>query len=667
MIKHEFDSPDVDDYRDIEEVASAIFGTYGVRGVKLTAETGQKTWCGAEKNGGIHINIDPDELGGEQTLTPEAVKAAVAHEMGHALFMLEDPGSAGDNLSRTDHFFKNLTEDVVIDSRLRRFPALEQPMADLYHQVMSEEINNLAATPLSNQLMYSIRIGQVLGAQPAVDERVDQMIDSLRNHENDGQTFDVIDIMTQPNTSLAQMRQIAEQFIKPLYDQLLEQDQQDGRDDEIQQAIDNYEQSHGTHGSSEQNEDDGNSSASAEANDDESTESSQSDSNDSDDDQSAEADQGDKAGDDSEKSDGAGEDSTESDEDDDDATNQSKSLPEQIKEAIKQATENAKENGDDSDEDSNSESDSGENTGQSSSEESGDDEDDETNHPTAEELAQTAGNIAKEMNLSLSDAKGYLQMALEHQPTILGVAEVFRQLARLTKGAQRTTNVRGRHQDGVTIHTDAIADMAIQEVSGLPARDVWQKNDRRATSQTLDFGGLDIHLLVDVSGSMAGEPANCATATAVCLLEGLNLAKAQISRENSYRMPDVRTHVVAFGSSAVELSPLNHQTDPVNLGRTYHSLMNPDSWSTLVSEAIEMSQTPPERDGITLIISDGQFADTDAAKNIVDQQPENHYVGQFVIGEYGSPITENYHKLSDPHVLPNTLLSVLQNYIRRYS
>ena len=657
MIKHEFDSPGVDDYRDIEEVASAIFGTYGVRGVKFTTETGRKTWCGAEKNGGIHINIDPDELGGEQTLTPEAVKAAVAHEMGHAQFMLEDPGSASQKLSQTDYFFNNLTEDVVIDSRLRRFPALEQPMADLYHQVMSEEINNLAATPLSNQLRYSIRIGQVLGAQPAVDERVDQMIDSLRNHENDGQTFDVIDIMTQPNTSLAQMRQIAEQFIKPLYDQLLEQDQQDGRDDEVQQAIDNYEQSHGTHGSSEQNEDDGNSSASAEANDDESTESNQSEDN-GDDSQSAESSQ---SKDDSEKSDGAGEDSIESGEDDDDATNQSKSLPEQIKEAIQQATENAKENGDDSDEDSNSESDSGENTDESS------DEDDETDHPTAEELAQIAGNIAKEMNLSLSDAEGYLQMALEHQLTVLGVAEVFKQLARPTASTQRMTNIRGRHHDDVTLHTDATPDLAIQEASGLPAKTIWQKIDRRATRQTLDFGGLDIHLLVDVSGSMAGEPANCATATAVCLLEGLNLAKAQISRENSYRMPDVRTHVVAFGSSAVELSPLNHQTDPVNLGRTYHSLMNPDSWSTLVSEAIEMSQTPPERDGITLIISDGQFADTDAAKNIVDQQPENHYVGQFVIGEYGSPITENYHELSDPHVLPNTLLSVLQNYIRRYS
>lgn len=482
MIKHEFDSPDVDDYRDVEEVASrdveevasAIFGTYGVRGVKFTTETGRKTWCGAEKNGGIHINIDPDELGGEQTLTPEAVKAAVAHEMGHAQFMLEDPGSASQKLSQTDYFFNNLTEDVVIDSRLRRFPALEQPMADLYHQVMSEEINNLAATPLSNQLMYSIRIGQVLGVQPAVDERVDQMIDSLRNHENDGQTFDVIDIMTQPNTSLAQMRQIAEQFIKPLYDQLLEQDQQDGRDDEVQQAIDNYEQSHGAHGSSEQNEDDSNSNQSAEANDDESTESNQSEDN-GDDSQSAESSQ---SKDDSE----------------------SKSLPEQIKEAIQQATENAKENGDDSDEDSNSESDSGENTDESS------DEDDETDHPTAEELAQAAGSLAKEMNLSLSDAEGYLQMALEHQLTVLGVAEVFKQLARPTASTQRMTNIRGRHHDGVTLHTDATPDLAIQEASGLPAKTIWQKIDRRATRQTLDFGGLDIHLLVEAGRWRVSQP-----------------------------------------------------------------------------------------------------------------------------------------------------------------
>ena len=66
MIKHEFDSPDVDDYRDVEEVASAIFGTYDMRSVKFTTETSRKTWCGAEKNGGIHINIDPDELGGER-------------------------------------------------------------------------------------------------------------------------------------------------------------------------------------------------------------------------------------------------------------------------------------------------------------------------------------------------------------------------------------------------------------------------------------------------------------------------------------------------------------------------------------------------------------------------------------------------------------------------
>ncbi|MDO4773902.1 MAG: hypothetical protein Q4A37_02150 [Candidatus Saccharibacteria bacterium] len=636
MIRHEFDGPSIDNYRDIEEVAGTMFSTYGVRGVTLTVETGRKTWCGAEKNGGIRINIDPDELGGEQTLTPEAVKAAAAHEMGHALFMLEDPDSTSKKLSSTDHFFNNLTEDVVIDSRLRRFPALEQPMADLYQQVMGGMINDLTATPLSNQLMYGIRISQVLGLQPAVDERVSQMIDSLRSHDSNGQTFDIIDTMAQPNTSLAQMRQIAERFIKPLYDQLLEQDRQDGRNDEVQQAIDNYEQSHGAHGSSEQNEEDDGSSASAEA--------------DQSEDGDGEKSDGDKNPTKSDSGEGGG---------DDDAADHPKSLPEQIKEAIEQAAENAEENG----EDSGPKNDSGENNYQKSS----GDKADETDHPTAEELAQAAGSLAKEMNLSLSDAEGYLRMALEHQQTILGVAEVFKQLARPTASTQRMTNVRGRSQGGVTIHTDAISDLAAQETSRLPAKAIWQKTDRRATRQTLDFGGLDIHLLVDVSVSMQGNSAHCATATAVCLLEGLNLAKSQIARENSYQMPDVRTHVVAFGSSAVELSPLNHQTDPINLGRTYHALMNPDSWSTLVSGAIRMSQTPPQRDGITLIISDGQFADTDAAKTIVNQQPENHYVGQFVIGGNGSPITEHYHELSNPHMLPNALLSVLQNYLRRYS
>lgn len=49
MINHELNNPSVDNYRDIEGVAGAIFGTYGVRGVTLTVETGQKTWCSAEK------------------------------------------------------------------------------------------------------------------------------------------------------------------------------------------------------------------------------------------------------------------------------------------------------------------------------------------------------------------------------------------------------------------------------------------------------------------------------------------------------------------------------------------------------------------------------------------------------------------------------------------
>ena len=97
-------------------------------------------------------------------------------------------------------------------------------------------------------------------------------------------------------------------------------------------------------------------------------------------------------------------------------------------------------------------------------------------------------------------------MALEHQLTVLGVAEVFKQLARPTASTQRMTNIRGRHHDGVTLHTDATPDLAIQEASGLPAKTIWQKIDRRATRQTLDFGGLDIHLLVEAGRWRVSQP-----------------------------------------------------------------------------------------------------------------------------------------------------------------
>ena len=602
---------------ELEKIANTMFAAYGVRGVQLTMKSGKKTWCGTLKTGGIQINIDPDEMAHGKELTPEAMMAAVSHELGHAKDMLENPAKAYVNLSKTDCFFYNLLDDTVIDSRLRRFPRLEQPVADLYHEVMNSQITDLTQTPLSNQLMYGMRIGRVLGQQPAVDERVKNMLDSLRNYTTpNGDAVDVVDILTLENTSLAERRAIADSVIKPLYDELVEQDKQDGRDNDINELIDTYEQSHGNHGDD--------------------------DSEDTDDSKSNQ-------------------------------TKQSrKSLPEQIKDAIEQSTKDGGETSEDeadneagenkaSDADQNSKNDStaSENSDSQHNEQQGN-----------ETPADIAGSLAAEMQLPLPDAKEYLRMVVEHQVIIRDTAEIFKQLAHPTKGVRRLTNARGRSLDGTLLHIDSIADLALQESAGLPAHQIWQQTKRRATRETVDFGGLDIHLLIDASNSMNYENrAVDATATAVCLIEGLNLAKMQIAKNNKYQMPDVRTHVVAFGSSAVEVSPLAYQISQPELGRMYSTLVAPNAGATLINDAlIFCNNTPPERDSIIFIISDGGIFDDHIAAQTIQCQSPDTYVGQFIIGnnQDAAKLTENAENLSDSRLLPEKLLAVLQNRMMRY-
>jgi hypothetical protein len=602
---------------ELEKIANTMFAAYGVRGVRLTMGLGKKTWCGALKTGGIQINIDPDEIAHGKELTPEAMMAAVSHELGHAKDMLENPAKAYVKLSKTDCFFYNLLDDTVIDSRLRRFPRLEQPVADLYHEVMNNQITDLTQTPLSNQLMYGMRIGRVLGQQPAVDERVKNMLDSLRNYTTPNRdAVDVVDILTLGNTSLAERRAIADSVIKPLYDELVEQDRQDGRDNDINELIDMYEQSHGNHGDD--------------------------DSEDTDDSKSNQTEQS------------------------------RKSLPEQIKDAIEQS---AKDGGEISEDEADNEA--GENKASDADQNSKNDstasENSDSQHNEQQDTetpADIAGSLAAEMQLPLPDAEKYLYMVIKHQAIIRSTAEVFKQLAHLTKGTRRLTNARGRSLDGTLLHVDSIADLALQESAGLPARQIWQQTKRRATRETVDFGGLDIHLLIDASGSMRhNHRAVDATATAVCLIEGLKLAKMQIAKANKCQMPDVRTHVVAFGSSAVEVSPLAYQISQPELGQMYSTLINPNAGATLINDAlISCNGTPPERDSIIFIVSDGGIFDDHIAAQTIQCQSPGAYVGQFIIGNNQgvAKLTENAEELSDSRLLPEKLLAVLRNHTMRY-
>ena len=152
---------------------------------------------------------------------------------------------------------------------------------------------------------------------------------------------------------------------------------------------------------------------------------------------------------------------------------------------------------------------------------------------------------------------------------------------------------------------------------------------------------------------------------AISLLEGLELARTQVAKDNHLKQPDVRTHVVAFGSSATEIAPLSHATTQPQKGQVYSSLIAPSAYSTMVDNALRLCTSNGDRDTIILIVSDGAFADHSVATSTVSSLPDNTYVGQFIVGNHAA-ITPNHQNITDTRLLPSRLLGVLHNYIRRY-
>ena len=101
----------------------------------------------------------------------------------------------------------------------------------------------------------------------------------------------------------------------------------------------------------------------------------------------------------------------------------------------------------------------------------------------------------------------------------------------------------------------------------------------------------------------------------------------------------------------------------------YSTLVAPNAGATLINDAlIFCNNTPPERDSIIFIISDGGIFDDHIAAQTIQCQSPDTYVGQFIIGnnQDAAKLTENAENLSDSRLLPEKLLAVLQNRMMRY-
>ncbi len=581
-------------HQEIADLATLASAVYGMRGMTATTESSDNgSYCIAEPTG-IRINIDPQQIADKTTgdVSEERALVVSLHEVGHAIDMIASPEDVLAKRSPTDHFFYCLADDVVIDSRLCRLPGIKQDVMDLYGDVMPEA-KKIAEMPLSAQLMWGIRIGEVTGESLELHPEVNGIIDNLKNYTTKtGDKFDIIETLTDPRTDLINRRNIANRYIKPAYDKLVEQDKESGQGERLEEIIEEYTE------------------------------------------EQIEVRQVDKL---------PGGPKTEA--------GRLEGLGKRILKIF------------DGKEDEKDTSEKTEDTEPVDTVDTKKTED----GLSREQFNELAEKIAKEMGLLPGDAEAYTRASLQHAHIIKSIAEVLKTLTKPAFLNHRLTYGRKPTNDGPILHSTAVTGLVTQKLTG-DQQAVWRSITRSDKTEKLTFSGLDIHLLVDVSGSMgSGNKAQSAATTALCLLEGLQLARAQVAKDTGVSNPDVRTHIVAFGSDALELSAVSYQPTPAEKGATFTNLSNPTSSATFVNDALLSCGGPADsgRDNIILIITDGDFHDHYQAQATVNSFPKNTYVGQFNIGGYRS-VTPNMRTMSDPSVLPVALLEVLANYTGRY-
>lgn len=612
------------DQRTLEQGVHQLGLLYGIRGLEVAVKPGAG-WSCAKTEHGLTITVDPEQtvegngfedkdIAEPSTVSPEVTSLFItAHELGHANDYLDPnwrkpikPDPAGD-------FFNCLVDDTVIDKRNRRVPMLDANADAVYSHQMPSDLTEL---PKHVQLMFGMRVGTVIDNPTlTMNDQVAEILNSLGSYQKGEQTFDIMDVLTDPRTTYGERRRIADRFIRPHFDALLEQDKQEQSDQgeaaegegNFEAIYEQYEQA--VHGHQHQDENEGQQSGQSQDSESESS----------------------------------------------GRPTQGSGLAEQMAEAMKLAV---------------GEQQAQQEAAKAKAQASRTKSDADGEEQREAQLSELAGTIAAEMHLSPGNAESYARSLDKWTGTIKEVADVFMKLAAPADVIMSPRYRRDAHTEGVRLHPRTMAGVALQLATDQDQA-IWQPIVREAHRQEVTFGGLDVHLLVDVSGSMAGPKAQCAADTAMCLIEGLQLARHKVARTaGQYHQPDVRTQVIAFGSGTEVLSLLSHQPNGQQKGKTYTNLLEANSSATLVNDALghvkQAAQAKPKRDAIAIIISDGQFGDHNAAAQTVAQMPKTAYIAHLVIGggvqEF---ISKNHEVVSNPNVLPGKLHGVLTDYIRR--
>lgn len=538
---------------------------------------------------------------------PQYVLYKIAHALGQATDSLDPAYHTAAGHQPAEGFFWDVIDSTVIDTRNRQVSLLDDSIDELYANVLFP-MKDITHLPRHAQLMCGLMLATVTRNQlPAIDQQVGSNIQSLSAYTKGGRTFNVLDVLTDPRTTLADRRRIARRLILPIFEALLKEDGHEGQDNtaaEITEETDDFhaiykQYAQAVHGHQ------------GEATDEKSTQTQQ--------------------------------------------PPVFLELTKQLTQTLIEAAETCKATSPHV---------------QMHAMERGLD----TTMQHDAQLTQLAIKLGAEMQLNQSDTESYIRTIVKWTDTIRDMAAVFEQLAAPSDVKLGPRYKSRAYTEGRRFHPQAMTAvaMAIQSATG-QNQAIWQRTERRARRQAITFGGLDIHLIVDVTASMEGPKARCAAATALCLIEGLQLARHSTTRRSGhFQQPDVRLQIIAFGHGTETVVPLGHQPTDLQKGKTYASLLHPTSTPTLVSGALirvqQAAKLSPKRDTIAIIVSDGEYHDHSNAVHQINTMPISVYPTELTIGAGNYPgITKNREVISNPRVLPDTTQRILAGYVRRYT
>lgn len=639
-----------------EEIALAqrVARIFGYDGLIIDVREGTG-WATIRGENSITLIVDPsmlqtqtmkDATGSELPAGTHGPKQysvyGIAHELGHVDDFLQPESDLEKQkaMNPSEHFFWNVLDDGVINNRLRHIPLLNNLTDEIYKDILFP-VDDYSRLPKHVQFMYGWLLRNVTPQREVTfSEEVTRALDSLESVDVAGRHYDMYRTLAHPDTDYGKRREIATEHILPIYESFLEEDrqnppQQNQQSDQNRQsnATDESESSSGSgQGEPQKTQDQSGSGSGSQSGNDEREGNQPANWDDIYDSYSEASHCGHQAHHHEDKEDKSGADD---DQNPHDAIKKAAGALREIKE--EQAEKEAR---------------------QQQQAEKG-------------QTSPGAGSIAAELELSLEDAAAYQAVVEKYRSQIHEVAKVLQQL---TVPSVEYTSPRYQRQadtSGLKLSPRDLFQVVIAHHSNVdPA--IWKPVETISKKEGFSFNGLDIHLVVDSSGSMRGAKADSAAACSVMLMEGLASARRMVQRYNPrVPKPDVRLQVILFGSSAQIIAPLSQEADPKDKGVAFTTIRDAASGSTLVTDALQetinIGIANPKRTQLIYLITDGDFSDRSRAVQALKDAGMNYFLYQYILLSPGTtPITTQASHLSNPNEMPSHMNKQLRVLASRF-